>query len=77
MSEPEQLELLRSVLARAYEERQPLPLRLINTIMDRIVPRTPREPIIMSLNIIDGEASSSPHVFAARSCTLTHRTQRT
>lgn len=42
MSEPEQLELLRSVLARAYEERQPLPLRLINTVMDHIVSRTPR-----------------------------------
>ncbi len=42
MSEQEQLELLRSLLARAYEKRQPLPMRLINTIKKRIVPRTPR-----------------------------------
>jgi len=40
MSEQEQLELLRSLLARAYEKRQPLPLRLINTIKKHIVPRT-------------------------------------
>lgn len=64
MSEPEQLELLRSVLACAYEERQPLPLRLINTVKDHMVRRTPRKPIIVSLNIIDGEASCSSHVSA-------------
>jgi len=65
MSEQEQLELLRSVLARAYEKRQPLPLRLINTIIKKhIVPRTPSKPIIVSLNIIDGEASCSSHVSA-------------
>ena len=64
MSEPEQLELLRSVLARAYEERQSLPLRLINTVMDHIVPCTPREPIIVRLNIIDGEARCSSHFSA-------------
>jgi hypothetical protein len=64
MSEQEQLELLRSVLARAYEKRQPLSLRLINTIKKHIVPRAPRKPIIESLNIIDGEASCSSHVSA-------------
>ena len=64
MSEQEQLELLRSVLSRAYEKRQPLPLRLINTIKKHIVRRTPRKPIIVSLNIIDGEANCPSHVSA-------------
>lgn len=64
MSEQEQLELLRSVLARAYEKRQPLPLRLINTIKKHIVPRTPSKPIIGSLTIIDGEANCLSHISA-------------
>ena len=64
MSEQEQLELLRSVLSRAYEKRQPLPLRLINTIKKHIVLPTPSKPIIGNLNIIDGEASCSSHVSA-------------
>jgi hypothetical protein len=62
MSEQEQLELLRSVLACAYERPQPLPLRLMNTIKKHIGSRTPRKPIIESLNIIDGEASGSSPV---------------
>jgi hypothetical protein len=64
MSEQEQFELLRSVLACAYEKRQPLPLRLTNMTKKHIVPRTPRRPIIGSLNIIDREASCSSHVSA-------------
>ena len=48
----DQLDLLRSVLARAYEKRQWLPLRLLQALRDYIGPRTPRKPI-ESLNIID------------------------
>ena len=62
MPEQEQLEMLRSLLACAYEKRQPLPLRLINTVKDHSVPRMPRKPVIMSLNIVDGEATCSSHV---------------
>jgi hypothetical protein len=62
MFEQEQLELLRSVLARAYEKRQPLSLRLMNKVKKHIVPRAPRKPIIEGLNIIDGETSCSSHV---------------
>ena len=39
MSEQGQLELLHSVLACAYEERQPLRFRLMDTIKKHIVPR--------------------------------------
>ena len=60
MSEQEQLELLRSVLARAYEKRQPLSLRLIDTIKKHIVPRAP----IIKIIDIDGEASCLSHVSA-------------
>ena len=74
MPEQEQLEMLRSLLACAYEKRQPLPLRLINTIKKHIVPRTPRKPIIGSLNIIDGEASCSSHVSAGEYPLGTRRT---
>ena len=64
MSEQEELERRRSVRARAYEKRQPLPLRLINTIKKHIVPLTPSKPIIESLNTFDGEASCSSHISA-------------
>ena len=46
----EELDLLRSVLARAYEKRQPFPFRLVHAMKDYIVPRTPRKPIIETLN---------------------------
>ena len=64
MFEQGQLELFHSVLACAYEERQPLPLRLINTIKKHIVPRMPRKPTIGSLDIADGEPSCSSYISA-------------
>jgi hypothetical protein len=48
-----QIDLLRTALARAYEERQPLHLRLIQAVKDCIGPRTPRKPLIQSLGIIE------------------------
>jgi hypothetical protein len=53
MTDDEKLELLRSVLARAYEKHQPFPLRLIHAVKDYVGPRTFRKPIIESLNIIE------------------------
>ena len=47
----DQIDLLRSVLARAYEKPSPFPLRLIEAVQDYIGSRTPRKPIIESLNI--------------------------
>jgi hypothetical protein len=47
----DELDLLRSVLARAYEKPSPFPLRLVEAVKDYIVTRTPRKPIIESLNI--------------------------
>jgi hypothetical protein len=48
-----QIDLLRTALARAYEKRQPLHLRLIQAIKDCIGPRTSRKPIIQSLGIVE------------------------
>ena len=45
MSERGQLELFHSVLACAYEERQPLRLRLMDTIKKHIVPRRTFLPV--------------------------------
>jgi hypothetical protein len=53
VTDDEKLELLRSVLARAYEKRQPFPLRLVQAVRDHLASRTPRKPIIESLNIIE------------------------
>jgi len=47
----DEVELLRSVLARAYEKPSPLPLRLVEAAQDYIGTRTPKKPIIQSLNI--------------------------
>jgi hypothetical protein len=47
----DEVDLLRSVLARAYEKPAPFPLRLIEAVQDYIGSRTPRKPIIESLNI--------------------------
>jgi hypothetical protein len=55
----DQLDLLRSVLARAYEKRQRLPLRLLQALRDYIGPRTPRKPIIESLNIIERKTDTA------------------
>jgi hypothetical protein len=53
MPEDDQIELLRSVLAHAYEKRQPFLLRLVQAVKDYVGPRTLRKPIIKSLNIIE------------------------
>jgi hypothetical protein len=47
----DEVDLLRSVLARAYEKPSPFTLRLIEAVQDYIGTRTPRKPIIESLNI--------------------------
>ena len=49
----DQIDLLRSVLARAYEKPQPFPLRLVQALKDYIGTRAPRKPIIESLNITE------------------------
>jgi hypothetical protein len=49
----DQLDLLRSVLAHAYEKRQRLPLRLLKALRDYIGPRTQRKPVIERLNITE------------------------
>jgi len=49
----DEIDLLRSVLARAYENRQPLRSRLIKGLWDRLGSRTQRNPVIESLNIIE------------------------
>ena len=53
MSDDGQIELLRSILAHAYEKRQPFLLRLVQAVKDYVGPRTPRRPIIESLNIVE------------------------
>ena len=47
----DEVDLLRSVLACAYEKPSPFTLRLIEAVQDYIGTRTPRKPIIESLNI--------------------------
>jgi len=49
----DQIEQLRSVLARAYEKREPIAFRLVKAVRNCIGPRTPRRPIIESLNITE------------------------
>ena len=53
MPDDNQIELLRSVLAHAYEKRQPFLFRLVQSVKDYVGPRTFRKPIIESLNIIE------------------------
>jgi hypothetical protein len=53
MPDDDQIELLRSALAHAYDERQPFLLRLVQAVKDYVGQRTPRKPIIESLNIIE------------------------
>ena len=48
----------RSVLAHAYEERQPLVLRLVELVKDRFGSDTTRTPVIQSLNIDKKEGFS-------------------
>ena len=51
MADDEKLELLRSVLARAYEKRQPFPLKLIHAVKDWMSASFQKKPIIPSLQI--------------------------
>jgi hypothetical protein len=46
----DEVDLLRSVLALAYEKPSPFPLRLVKAVQDYIGTRTPKKPI-QSLNI--------------------------
>ena len=47
----DEIDLLRSVLARACEKRQPFLLRLVLAVKDRFGSDTTRKPVIQSLNI--------------------------
>ena len=47
----DEIQLLRSVLARAYDEPSPFPLRLVEAVQDYIGTGTPKKPIIESLNL--------------------------
>jgi hypothetical protein len=60
----DQIDLLRSVLARAYEKPQPSPLRL-QAVRNYVDTRTPRKPIIESLNITEGNDSDLIHGHSA------------
>ena len=55
----DQVDLLRSVLARAYEKRQPFLLRLVQAVKNYIGPRTPRKPLIEGLNIIERKTDTA------------------
>ena len=46
----DEVDLLRSVLARAYEKPSPFPLRLVEALQDYVGTRTPKKPLIQSLN---------------------------
>ena len=48
MLDDDQIERLRSVLARAYEKHQPFVLRVAQIVNDHLAPHTPRKPVIES-----------------------------
>jgi hypothetical protein len=52
----DELELLRSVLACAHEERQPFTLRFVEAVKASI---GPRKPIIESLNLVERKKEES------------------
>ena len=54
-----EVELLRSVLVRAYEKRQPLFFRLVQTVKDSIGLRIRRKPV--SLSIVHCEEDQLRH----------------
>ena len=59
----QEIDLLRSVLARAYEPRQPFLWRVIQALKYFLRARSSRKPLIESLNIIEKKndvANSSP-----------------
>jgi hypothetical protein len=47
----DEVDLLRSVLARAYEKPSPFSLRLVEAVQVYIGSRSPKKPIIQALNI--------------------------
>jgi hypothetical protein len=49
----EEIDLLRSVLARAYEEPRPFLLRVILAATDRVGSRISRKPVIETLDIAE------------------------
>ena len=51
MADDEKLELLRSVLARAYEKHHPFPLNVIHAVKDWMSASPQKKPIILSLQI--------------------------
>jgi hypothetical protein len=53
----DEVDLLRSVLARAYEKPSPFPLRLVEALQDYVGTRAPKKPIIQSLNIEKKDAA--------------------
>lgn len=54
----EEIDLLRSVLARAHENRQPFLMRLVQAVKDYVGPRS-KKPIIESLNIIERKTDTA------------------
>jgi hypothetical protein len=59
VGDDEQLERLRSVLARAYEKRQPFALRLIHAVKDRMSAHIQKKPIIVSLELSGAKLPSA------------------
>ncbi len=55
----EEIELLRSVLAHAYEKRQSFLRRLAQAVKSRLGMRTARKPIVEDLNVIEKKEDSS------------------
>jgi hypothetical protein len=53
----DEVDLLRSVLAHAYEKPSPFPLRLVEAVQDYVRTRTPKKPIIQSLDIEKKDAA--------------------
>lgn len=58
MADDKQLEQLRSVLAHAYEKRQPLAVRMIQAMMARMSAQNRRRPIIESLHIEEDQKNN-------------------
>ena len=56
----DEIDLLRSALARAYDKRPPLLLRLVQAVRDRI---GLGRPVIESLNIVENKQRHSVAVF--------------
>jgi hypothetical protein len=56
----DEIDLLRSVLARAYEKRQPFLFSLVQAVKAHMSPsRKPKKPIIQSLNIVENNKDAA------------------